>query len=193
MAFPKLAAMARRFVITEPPRHERLFSYGSGFPGFLAEQPELAERPWLAELARLEWAVHKLRLARDVPELSASRIAALPAKLLQSLPLRVRPTFLPFSSRWPVVTLFDDAEAPAEEPVRPEPVHLLLRHDPEHGLVKTIMDLPRFVFLREIAGGSTVGLAARTAAARDPGFDLPGAFGYLIAIGAFAAPDESEP
>jgi hypothetical protein len=60
---------------------EQLHQFGSGFPGFLAQQPELCERLWLAGLARLEWAMHQLRMAEDMPELSASRILAIPPKL----------------------------------------------------------------------------------------------------------------
>ena len=187
---PGLPVLARWYIVTESPRVAELAAFGGAFPDFLAEQPELAERPWLAELARLEWAMHRLRLADDERELSASRILAIPVASLTSMVLKIRPTFLPFASRWPVAALFDDEASMSPEPVRIAPVHLLLRRDPECGLVRTMLDRPRFVFLRELAAGSTVGLAARTAAACDDGFDLAAAFGQLVAMGAFAAPDE---
>jgi hypothetical protein len=188
---PGLPVLARRFVIAEPPRVPILAMFGSDFPGFLAEQPELADRPWLAELARLEWVMHLLRMAPDVPEFTASRLAAIPPSQLQSMVLKVRPTFLPFASRWPVLALFDGPADGVTAPLRPQPVHLVLRRDPDSGIARSVLEHARFVFLRELAGGATVGLAARTAAARDPGFDLPAAFGQLVAMGAFAAPDDA--
>jgi hypothetical protein len=189
MEVPDLAAIVRRFVVARPPKDEGLALYGADLPGFLAEQPELASRPWLAELARLEWAVHRLRQAPEVPELSASRIAALPPRVLRVMVLRIRPSFLVFASRWPVVALFDGVPDEEERPIRPEPVQLLLRRDHERGLVRTMLAPARFLFLREIAAGSTLGLAAYTATAADPGFDLARTFGYLVGIGAFAVPD----
>jgi hypothetical protein len=46
--------LARRFVGTHPPTQPCLAEYGRDFPAFLGRQPDLADVPFAADLARLE-------------------------------------------------------------------------------------------------------------------------------------------
>jgi Uncharacterized protein conserved in bacteria (DUF2063). len=59
-------AAARGYILTEPPSEPCLAAYGESFPSFLAQLPPLAAWPYLADLARLEWAINAAFHAADV-------------------------------------------------------------------------------------------------------------------------------
>ena len=67
------AAMARVYVVTEPPRSPILVAYGDGFPGFIASFAPAAELPYLADVARLEVARTRAYHAADAAPLDPSR------------------------------------------------------------------------------------------------------------------------
>lgn len=66
---------ARLFIAQAPPRGAWLDEYGEAFPGFLARLPEVAPLAYLADIARLEWAVSSVLNAPDVPPLDLVRLA----------------------------------------------------------------------------------------------------------------------
>ena len=61
------------------PRHADLDAYGEGFPEFLAGFPPAAALPYLAGVARLEWAVNRALHAPDMEPLDLSRLSAMAA------------------------------------------------------------------------------------------------------------------
>lgn len=56
---------ARRFVRMAPPASPCLFDYGAGFGDFLATLREAAALPYLADVARFEWALNLAYQAED--------------------------------------------------------------------------------------------------------------------------------
>jgi hypothetical protein len=58
------AFAAAQFIANEPPQDPVLDHYGAGFPAFLARFPASAPFRWLPHLARFEWALHGVSLAR---------------------------------------------------------------------------------------------------------------------------------
>ena len=69
--------LARRFVDAHPPAQPCLAEYGRELPAFLGRQPDLADVPFAADLARLEWAMNTAREASDACALSAIHLARL--------------------------------------------------------------------------------------------------------------------
>jgi hypothetical protein len=61
---------ARSYVLTTPPAQPCLHRYGAAFPRHLAGLPALSGLPYLADVARLEWALHDASIADD-PEPAA--------------------------------------------------------------------------------------------------------------------------
>lgn len=59
------AAMARHFVRRRPPVRGDLACFGEDLPAFLAASQTLRDEPYLADVARLEWAVQQAELAAD--------------------------------------------------------------------------------------------------------------------------------
>lgn len=61
------AALARDFWRQQPPADGDMALWGDELPGFVAAAPTLADEPYLPDVARLEWAVHRLQTAADAP------------------------------------------------------------------------------------------------------------------------------
>lgn len=73
-AFPTLAelvgatpfaALARAFWQAHPPSRGDVAQWGEALPGFVAAAAQLADEPYLADVARLDWAVHLAEQASD--------------------------------------------------------------------------------------------------------------------------------
>lgn len=73
-------AVCRAYVARTPSRSHDLSDYGETFPGFLGDGTALAslgvDAPYLADLARFEWAFKELFHAAPVPGLSPAALAA---------------------------------------------------------------------------------------------------------------------
>jgi hypothetical protein len=85
-------AAAQYFIEAEPPRCAYLNAYGAGFAAFLAQFPPVAGLPYLADVARLDWAVNGALHAEDAVPLAAEALAEIAAVA----PERV--TFIPHPS-----------------------------------------------------------------------------------------------
>lgn len=65
MGETSFAALARAFWHHSPPRCGDVARWGDDLPAFVAAAPDLADEPYLADVARLEWAVHEAQTAAD--------------------------------------------------------------------------------------------------------------------------------
>ncbi|WP_034301995.1 DUF2063 domain-containing protein [Herbaspirillum sp. RV1423] len=68
---------ARLFVAEAPPRSALLDEYGADFPDFLAQLPQAASLPYLADVARLEWQVNIVLHAADAQPLNVAPLVQL--------------------------------------------------------------------------------------------------------------------
>lgn len=65
---PAFAALARACWRAHPPARGDVAQWGGALPGFIAADPQLAGEPYLADVARLDWAVHSAEQASDAGE-----------------------------------------------------------------------------------------------------------------------------
>ncbi len=73
------AAACARFAVATPPDSADLYEYGAGFAAFLEDFEPARTLPYLADVARLEFAVTRALHAPLVPALDAAALAAVPA------------------------------------------------------------------------------------------------------------------
>lgn len=59
------AALARALWFAQPPQRGDVGLWGQALPDFIAAAPQLADEPYLADVARLDWAVHLAGQAAD--------------------------------------------------------------------------------------------------------------------------------
>ncbi len=115
--------LARALWQREPPEQGDLAGFGAGLPAFIQADAQLAGEPYLADTARLDWAVHQAVRAADAPAPSAAPLAGL-GLLATADPAALRVQVVPgtalLRSPWPVVTIWQ-AHRSADvdfEPVR---------------------------------------------------------------------------
>lgn len=84
-------AQAAHFARQEPPERAYLNDYGERFALFVATLPATASLSYLADLARLEWAVSRALHAPDVPVLDVARLHALAPEELAHVRFRAHP------------------------------------------------------------------------------------------------------
>ena len=99
-------ALARAFWHRHPPQRGDLVCWGSDLPGFLADDPQLADVPYLADTARVEWALHRAAGAPDADADPAS-FALLTQQDPGALTLRLAPGTAVVRSSFPVASLIN--------------------------------------------------------------------------------------
>jgi Putative DNA-binding domain len=174
-------AMAREYVMLEPPTSPVLVEYGDGFAGFIERFPPAGGVPYLADVARLERMRVRAHHAPDAPLLASETLQALMADpgRLAGLRVRLHPACQVLRSRFAVFSIWA--------------AHQLDGSDQRGAALATVrrpllevsaMSLPTGTadFLQALANGEPLAEAA-TASGRIPGFDLQASLTVLITPG----------
>lgn len=100
-------ALARKLWSERPPQRGDLSLWGGALAQLIEQLPDLAAaEPYLADVARTEWALHEAATAADAdPE--PQSFALLASVDPEELALVLAPGTLCLASRWPVVTLIE--------------------------------------------------------------------------------------
>jgi hypothetical protein len=108
-------AQAAQFARREPPEGAYLNAYGEHFAPFVAALPTTASLSYLADLARLEWAVSRALHAPNTPALDPARLQALAPQDLAQVRFRAHPAVsalalrVPAERIWQAVLARDEA------------------------------------------------------------------------------------
>lgn len=89
-----------------PPRHFSLREAGGRLPSFLSTHTLGVERPWIAELARLERTRRELFDGADAAPLTIAQVRQRPAESLGQLPLRLVPCAALLQNRFAIAPLW---------------------------------------------------------------------------------------
>ena len=98
------AALARAFWQHHPPLAGDIALWGAGLPPFVTDAESLADEPYLADLARLEWAVHRAQTAADAGPPQGLEFLA--SRDPEALWLQLVPGTVLVSSHHPVATIW---------------------------------------------------------------------------------------
>jgi hypothetical protein len=99
------AGLARALWHRHPPTRGDLAWFGGSLPGFIADDEQLADVPYLPDMARLDWALARAESAADAQVAPAS-LALLGEADPADVALALAPGAAVLPSRWPVVTLY---------------------------------------------------------------------------------------
>jgi hypothetical protein len=176
--------MAREFALASPPRSPVMARYGEYFPAFVAAFRPAASVPYLADVARLEWARIRAFHAADStpvdPAMLQSRLDS--PEGVDSLGLALNPSVQWLPSPHPVVSLW--AAHQQQEPelkdidlTQPETA-LVLRDGLE--VLTFCVEPGAGAFLSGLARSESLAQAAETALTHHPQFDLAAALLLLI-------------
>ena len=100
------AAMARAFVVEQPPCTPLLATYGDEFAAFIAAFEPACELTYLADVARLEAARTRAYHAADATPLTADQFAALDPYAVGSMRFDLHPSTEIVRSPHPIVTIW---------------------------------------------------------------------------------------
>jgi hypothetical protein len=182
------AYAAHEYLREHPPHSRCVVEYGADFADFLTGFAPCKDLPYLADVARFEWALNIAATLREAAPLPIDALAAVPPEKAACLALRLQPSVGYFASSWPVDAIWQ-ANQQTEVPVV----------DLAHG--GTCIEIRRagdavdwrrldsgtFAFRKAIADGLVLAGAATTATVEDPAFDLAAAldrlFGEGLAVG----------
>lgn len=187
---------AHAFIARHPPRNGRLATYGAGFPHFLATFEPARGVPYLADVARFEWAMNETyHEASDLP-LDPGALTALDDEGVARLRFMPHPTVRLLASRFPVDRIWE-----ANQPGQPG--HAVV--DPAEGGTWLIVQRPRlevvyrplshggYAFLRWLIAGRVLADAAEEAMRIDADFDLQSALIDNLVAGTFGATAATHP
>jgi len=99
-----LGDLARAFWHAQPPVYGDLARWGAGLAAFVAASEQLADEPYLADVARVEWALHHNASAADQAGDPASFSLLMQHDPAQ-LHMRLAPGCAVLPSAWPVVSI----------------------------------------------------------------------------------------
>ncbi len=103
------AAAARRFVDGAPPRTPCLFEYGERFPAFLKADANLRALPYLADVARFEWAVNRARHSGRVAPVGVASMRAIAPARYSAMKFKLQPSLSLVDSRYPLIRIIEAA------------------------------------------------------------------------------------
>lgn len=95
-------AIARAYVARHPSQHPSIRWVGHALPAFLAESPPDGAPPWLADLARFEWARLDLFDAADAAPIGVDALRAVQPEDWPHLRFTPIPALATFTSEWPI-------------------------------------------------------------------------------------------
>jgi len=96
------ARLARPYVARHPSITPSIRWAGRLLPQFVATESPYAEDPWLADMARFDWALAHAFDAADAPAIGVAQLAAIPAEFWGGLKLTLHPTLDLFPVSTPV-------------------------------------------------------------------------------------------
>jgi hypothetical protein len=162
-------ALTRRYLPHVPAGGYGLGDVGGVLPDVLRDDPLGAELPFLADLARLEWAVHRAFHAHLASPFDPRVAAGWTPDDWAAARVRFQPGTVCIASPWPIRTLWEARRTPREE------IDVVIEGRPEKGLVHRVehrvactpVEDAEAVVLARLLGGATLGEAVAGLAAED--------------------------
>ncbi len=162
---------ARRFIAEHPPRSAYLDQFGSEFPEFLRRFPPAASLAYLADVARLEWAVNCAIHAPDVEPIELAKLAAIESSDQSRVSFVAHPSVRVLRADYPVDHIVDAGS-----------VYLLVERRTT-GVEVVRLDEPAWRFIAQLCAGAPIQSAVDWAA----DFDFSTALAEHLAVGRFVA------
>ena len=184
--------LAREYARAEPSASGDLNLFGHVFAQFLATFPPARALPYLPDVARLEWAVHRAFYAADATPLSLDGCAAIREDQLGALHFRLAPACAVVPSRFPIVRVWvvhqpGYAGEIAVDLAAGGEVAFVYR--PGFRVEVAALEAGEAVFLGQCVAGQALGAALDAALTANAGFDLQAVLLRWLQAGAIAGLD----
>lgn len=166
---------AHEFVTAVPSRSGDIQQYGGEFPGFLASFDPAGSLPYLADVARLEWAYHEAFHAADARPFDPAGLRNVRPDDLETLTAEVHPAVRLIASPYPVLRIWEanrseDGES-ASVSLDEGPAHVLIVR-PALEVELRVLSAAQFALAQALQRGATLDAAVARALSLEPAFDL---------------------
>jgi hypothetical protein len=174
----------REYIPQYPPRQAPLHEFGKEFPGFIKTYRPATSLDYLADVAALEWALHRAYHAADADSLDATKLQQIPEQQHGELRFTLHPAVQLLKSCYPVSRIWQvnqegfigDGDVSLDEGdvciavIRPR-------------LEVLVQAIPRaeWEFLSVLKNGSTLDEAVEAAGCIDEAFDLATVLRFRVA------------
>src|SRR6201993_348819 len=182
------AYAAHEYLREHPPHSRCLVEYGADFADFLADFEPCKALPYLADVARFEWALNIAGTVREAAPLPLQELAAVPADKATYVALRLQPSVRYLGSPWPVDAIWQanqQNEVPAVD-LASGGTNLEIRRARD-AVAWRRLDPATFAFRTGLADGLALAAAMAAATRQDPAFDLVAAVQQVFAEGLVVA------
>ncbi|TVO72246.1 HvfC/BufC N-terminal domain-containing protein [Sedimenticola selenatireducens] len=166
--------LATAYVRSHPPQARTLLLYGDQFPAFLASIPELVELPYLADVARIEFAWTEAYHAQEHPVLTEDQVSSITADAFGQCQLLPHPTLHCIGSDYPIYSIWQANQSCETDELisldQGESYVIVLR--PEIDVEVSTVSQGAFHFLKQLQSGAIIEAAYEVAIEQDSTFDL---------------------
>ena len=181
------STLAKSFIETAPPRQPTLFRYGSSLGDFLGDFAPAQDVPYLADIARLEWARIAAYFAEDYEPLNPQKLSAIGPEKIGDVCFKIAPSLHLVESPYPIFQVWAVNQPScntvpaidftnAEQGFVSRQANEVFQHAVTPGT---------FHWLRALSDGSTLGAATNDAMRHDQSFDLQNTLRQHLADGTF--------
>src|SRR5499427_6534552 len=178
------AFAAHEYVREHPPRSRCLVKYGADFADFLADFEPCKALPYLADVARLEWALNIALGVQEAAPLPLRALAEVPTNEAANVVLRLQPSLRYVVSPWPIDAIWQanqENEVPSVD-LASGGARLEIRRA-GNAVAWLPLDPATFAFRTALAEGLVLAAAMTAAIAQSPAFDVAAAVRQIFADG----------
>jgi len=159
--------------------------FGAHFAEFLADFPHVADYPYLPDMARLEWTLHRAHYAASAEGISGEALSAVPPEQLEEAVLQLHPACAALAFEWNIVALWQahqpDSGVEFPEQMQQASHALVLR--PQWKTQVLPLAAADHAALSLLARGESFGAALDAAFEIDEAFDVAGRLQQWLALG----------
>ncbi len=157
-------AMARVYVDANRPRSPVMLEYGDTFADFIAEFEPARGLPFLADVARVEWAWARAYHAQDAEPADIALLQTIAPETLATTGLVLHPSLQVIASKWPVASIWhchqtDDDPAAAMSELSPVAEYAIIVR-PRMDVDVRLIDAATAQVVSALGQGCSLGAAA---------------------------------
>lgn len=183
------SALTRAYGMAHPSDNADLNRFGARFAHFLDGFEHVAEYPYLPDMARFEWALHRAHYADDAAVLDGAALAALAPEALDGARIALHPAVSLLTSRWAVLSLWQAHQAGSGVDFPEElaaPCHAVASR-PRWKAELAGLDAAAYAALSALGAGETFGAALDAGFEIDEAFDIGAQLQRWLALGLLSA------
>ena len=169
------SGVARVYADVHPSTSGDLNRFGANLAEFLATFEHVRELPYLADVADLEWSVHRAHYAADAVALTRERVSDLPPDALLAARYDLHPACTACESPFPIagIWLAHQAWASVAMPDSLDRREIALVVRPRWRVEVLLSNVGEVAALATLRAGHDMEAAITSALQADPGFDFP--------------------